>query len=134
MSNESTQLVAHPSMARQHPVWFVVTLILCVGGIGFLILIPWWLSCRATTLTVTNQRTILRTGLLSKSLTEVWHSDVRNVQLHQGVFDRMFGVGNIGVSSAGQAGMEIVAGGLPDPERIKSCIDHYKRNASLASA
>ena len=86
----------------------------------------WWLKCKGTTLTVTNKRTSLRRGILSKSINEVWHSDVRNVLLKQSFFQRIFGVGMIGVSSAGQSGMEISVSGIPDPDRVKQLIDERR--------
>jgi uncharacterized membrane protein YdbT with pleckstrin-like domain len=95
--------------------------------VGFVILFVWWLQCQATTLTVTQERTILRKGLLSKSTTEVWHEDVRNVQISQGLLQRLLGVGTVGISSAGQSGVEILAVGIPEPENVRRIIDRYKR-------
>ncbi len=118
---------ASPSMSRNNPVGFVLTLLLCLVGVGFIVLLVWWLKCRATVLTITNERSILRKGLLSKSVNEVWHEDVRNVQLNQTFFQRIFDVGSIGISSAGDAGVEIVVHGIPDPDQAKAIIDHYKR-------
>ncbi|MGB1929669.1 MAG: PH domain-containing protein [Mariniblastus sp.] len=77
-------------------------------------------------MTVSSERTRLRRGILSKSITEVWHQDVRNVQLKQTLFQRLFGVGMIGISSAGQSGVEISVSGIPDPEVIKSLIDTHR--------
>jgi uncharacterized membrane protein YdbT with pleckstrin-like domain len=54
-------------------------------------------------------------------------ADVRNVQLDQTFFQRVFDVGQIGVSSAGQAGLEINVTGIPQPERVKDLIDSYRR-------
>jgi uncharacterized membrane protein YdbT with pleckstrin-like domain len=98
-------------------------------GVGVVILFVWWLQCQATTLTVTQERTILRKGLLSKSTTEVWHKDVRNVQISQGLLQRLLGVGTVGISSAGQGGVEILAVGIPDPAGVRRIIDQYKRQA-----
>ena len=95
--------------------------------VGFFLFFFWWLKCKGTTLTVTSDRTRLRKGILSKSVTEVWHRDVRNVQLNQSFFQRIFGVGTIGVSSAGQNEIEIKVAGIPDPERVKTLIDKYRR-------
>ncbi len=116
----------HPSMFRNRPVEFLVTCLLCAVLIGFVIFFLWWINCKGTTLTVSSQRTRLRRGILSKSITEVWHQDVRNVQLKQTLFQRLFGVGMIGVSSAGQSGMEISVSGIPDPETVKSLIDNHR--------
>lgn len=120
---------SHPSMFRNHPVAFVLTAILCLVGVGLIIFAVWLVRCKATTLTVTHDRTRLRRGLLSKSITEVWHQDIRNVQLDQTFFQRLFDVGSIGISSAGQGGLEIQVSGIPQPDTVKELIDrHRKRN------
>ena len=124
--DEHTLYESNPSMFRNRPVEFVVTAILCLGVVGLVMMFVWWLKCKGTTLTVTNKRTSLRRGILSKSINEVWHSDVRNVLLKQSFFQRIFGVGMIGVSSAGQSGMEISVSGIPDPDRVKQLIDERR--------
>ena len=124
--DEHTLYESNPSMFRNRPVEFVVTAILCLVVVGLVMMFVWWLKCKGTTLTVTNKRTSLRRGILSKSITEVWHSDVRNVLLEQSFFQRIFGVGMIGVSSAGQSGMEISVSGIPDPDRVKQLIDERR--------
>ena len=126
---EKTEYESHPSMFRNNPIGFVLTVLLCFVGIGLLIFLVWWLRCLGTTLTVTNKKTILRKGILSKHTNEVRHSDVRNVQVSQGIFQRMFGVGTIGVASAGQGGIEITVSGIPNPVKVKEIIDKHRDNA-----
>jgi hypothetical protein len=114
-----------PSMFRNNPLGFLLSLLLCVVGVGVIILIIWYLKCYGTQLTVTNKRTTLRTGILSKHINEVFHRDVRNVRLGQTFLQRVFGVGTIELSSSGQSDVEISVTGMPDPENIKSLIDEY---------
>ncbi|MEL7499424.1 MAG: PH domain-containing protein [Planctomycetota bacterium] len=127
MPEEVTYYDEHPSMFRNRPVEFVLTCVLCLVGVGLIMFLIWWLRCKGTQLTVTSERTRLRKGILSKSITEVWHQDVRNVQLHQTFFQRMLGVGTIGVSSSGQSGLEISVSGIPDPDHVKELIDRHRR-------
>ena len=139
-------------MFRNHPLWYVGNMLVIVLGLGltFYLLFTghnygaltalalgvgggviaygcWWLQCKACKLTVTNDRTTLRRGLLAKNLTEVWHQDVRNVQLDQTFLQRIFDVGRVGISSAGQAEIEISVNGIPDPDRVKELIDEHRR-------
>lgn len=116
----------HPAMFRNQPVGFVLAVILCLVGIGFVILLVWWLRCLGTRLSVSDRRTTLRTGLLSKNTNEVWHASVRNIQIRQSFLQRIFGVGFIGISSAAQAGMEIEVAGIRDPEGVRAIIDRYR--------
>ena len=116
----------NPSMFRNDPLFFILTCILSLVVVGLIIFLVWWLKCKGTKLTVTSDRTRLRKGILSKSITEVWHKDIRNVQLNQTFFQRIFDVGTIGISSAGQSGVEISVAGIPDPDGVKELIDQHR--------
>jgi uncharacterized membrane protein YdbT with pleckstrin-like domain len=113
-----------PAMFRNRPILFLICcFLILIYGVGLLILLCWWLQCWATSLTVTDQRVTLRKGILSKYTNDVMLADIRNVQVGQNLFQRLFGVGSIGVSSSGQAGMEIEVNGIPSPQKIKTIID-----------
>lgn len=123
MQDEKAIYTCHPAMFRNRPILFVIVAFLCLLGVGIPILLVWWLTCLCTTLTITTHRSTLRHGILSKATTDVWHRDVRNVQLAQSLLQRLFGVGEIGISSAGQGGIEIQVVGIPNPGYVKQCID-----------
>lgn len=153
MSEEQVLYQAHPAMFRNHPVWFLISVLLCVVGVvllvlaplkqwaidltvagvlvgmGLLILIPWWFQSRGVTLTVTTDRTRVRRGIFSKHTNSVFHENVRNIQVKQSLLQRLLGVGYIGVASAGHAGMEIEVQGVPDPDHVKELIDQHRRSA-----
>lgn len=116
-----------PVMFRSSPVGFIVSIVLIPAlGLGLLILLGWWLQCQGTRLTITNTRITLRTGILSKNINEVWHSNVRNVQVSQSFFQRIFDVGKVGISTAGQSGIEIEVAGIPTPSRVRDLINEYR--------
>ena len=118
----------HPSMFRNRPISFVICIALIAAyGLGLIILLFWWLKSCGTTLILTDERTTLRKGILSKHTTEVYHNNVRNVQVSQGILQRMFGVGTVGIASAGTGGLEIIATGMANPAKIKEIIDTYRR-------
>ena len=48
-----------------------------------------------TEFVVTSEHVRERRGIISRHTSEVGLSDVRNVQVHQGVFQRVFGVGDV---------------------------------------
>ena len=95
--------------------------ILCAGVLGY-----WKLLCLGEVLEVTNKRTVERNGILSKRTTEVRHQDIRNIQVSQTFHERVFKVGRIGISSAGQDGLEIVVDNIPNPEELRRVIDLYR--------
>lgn len=125
---ESILYKSHPEMFKNKPIGFILCLLLILCyGLGLLILLNWWLKVLNTTLIVTNERVVLRTGILSKHTNEVYISDIRNVQVSQGLLQRIFGVGSIGISSAGQADIEIKVDGISKPQKIKDIIDQHRR-------
>jgi uncharacterized membrane protein YdbT with pleckstrin-like domain len=127
LAGETTLLETNPVMFRNSPLLFVLcVLAILLGGLGLLLLGIWWLNTKGSTLTITDKRTIQRRGLFSKHTTEVVHRDVRNIQVSQSIFQRIFDVGNLGISSAGQSGVEIQFNGLRDPEDVKMMIDRYR--------
>ena len=119
---------SHPSTFRNRPFRYLLVCVLCLAIVGIFILLYWWIVSRATKLTVTDKRTSLKRGLLSRHLTEVYHADVRNIELKQSVMQRIFNVGSIGISSAGQSGMEIYVEGMPEPDRIREIVNAHRRS------
>ena len=132
MSDEKTIYVDSPAMFRNHPLGFVLMILLSCVVVGIPFLLAWYIRARSTELTVTDRRTRLHRGWLGRSITEVWHRDVRNVQLTQTFFQRIFSTGRIGISSAAQSSIEIDVAGLRDPDKIKSIIDEYRMQATAA--
>ena len=118
---------ANPSMFRNSPVGFALSLLLCLVGIGFLILLIWWLDCKGTQLTITTRKSTLRKGILSKYTNEVFHTDVRNVQVSQSFLQRILDAGTVGISSAGQSGLEIEVTGLPSPAKARDLINSRRK-------
>ena len=114
-------------MFRNNPVLFVLYIILIAAfGLGLVLLLAWWIQTLGTTLTVTNEQTTLRKGILSKYTNDVFHENVRNIQVRQTFFQRMFNVGWVVISRAGQSGVEIEVSGIPDPEKVKQIIDDHR--------
>jgi|TARA_B110000977_G_scaffold92685_1_gene122763 uncharacterized membrane protein YdbT with pleckstrin-like domain len=112
----------HPVMFKNNPLGFIVCLILIpVGGLGLLILLTWHLKNKASKLTVNDNEILFEKGLLSKERSEVNISSVRTTKVKQSFFNRIFGVGTIEIYTAGDS-PEIVASGMPDPNKIREFI------------
>jgi len=156
MDDEEELLTVHPSMFRNKPVKFVAWLIIGIAGIAFAMIDPlaryqvqnsrliylvlglatalivatafffWWLRNRKVSLTITNRRTILQSGLLSRYVKDVRHADVRMIVVKQRSLQRLLGVGSIAVASAATGESDIDVGGLPHPEEIKELIDGFR--------
>ncbi len=127
-AGESEQILSKsgPAMFRNRPIAFILCVILIPVGIGALILIFWFLRCVATSLMVTTKRTVFRRGILAKRTNEVRHKDVRNIKVEQSILQRLFGVGDIAISSSGQSEMEIMVSGIPGPQKIADLIRQHQ--------
>ena len=113
---------SNPPMFRNNPVWFVISILLIpVFGIGIIILIAWYISTKAQTLTVTSEDLLYERGILSKSRSELRLSSIRSVRVHQSLFQRMFGTGDIEIFTAGDT-PEVTATGMPDPNRVRELV------------
>jgi uncharacterized membrane protein YdbT with pleckstrin-like domain len=114
----------HPVMFRNKPILFVCAILLVpLFGLGLVILLVWWLITLSDTMILTKQKIIKREGLLSKYTAEVYYRDIKNIQLKQSFWQRIFGVGTIGIASSGQYALILVFHGQLQPEEIKSLID-----------
>lgn len=152
-ATERTLRVVHPAMFRRHPFrWTGLALLLAAGVVGLVYalttslaygtaalvasaaailigggwLLFWWLQTLFVTLTVTDERTILRKGIVAKETSEVRHRDVRNLQLDQNVLERLLGVGDLAISSAGQGDMEIHVDGVPKPDEVAAIVRRHQ--------
>lgn len=124
---EQTLLTLKPKMLTGNPALFVFAVILVpLLGLGILILACWYLSCITQTLTVTSKRSILRRGVLSKSTTEVRHEDVRNTQVSQTLLQRLFGTGQLAISTAARNEVEIRIADIPNPEKARRLINELR--------
>lgn len=94
-----------------------------VAGIAVMI---WKLHKLGSRLSITTKRTIERKGFFSKSTTEVLHADIRNFQVTQSFWQRLWGVGTIGISSAADDDVEIVMHDVARPDDVRQLIDLYR--------
>jgi uncharacterized membrane protein YdbT with pleckstrin-like domain len=83
--------------------------------------------------TLTNQRVIARTGLLSKRLDEVEIVDIRNIVLEQSFFERLCGIGTVGIASAGGDGIEVRFEGIKDALQLKERIRQTRLSSRAPS-
>jgi membrane protein YdbS with pleckstrin-like domain len=126
-TDDAVVFSGHPCMFRARPLEFILCILLIpVFGVGLICFLIWWLRCRASTLTITRQRLIYITGILSKNTNEIWHADVRDIIVRQSFLQRLFGCGQIQISTAGQSGVEISAQGFRDPQKLADYIREFR--------
>jgi uncharacterized membrane protein YdbT with pleckstrin-like domain len=67
-----------------------------------------------------------KSGIISRSTSEVTMKDIRSMDLKQGIFERIFGLGTVQIGSAGHAGIEVQFSGIPGAPKVKDMISRYK--------
>ena len=112
----------HPVMFKNNPLGFIICLILIpAGGLGLLILLAWHLKNKASKLTVNDNEILFEKGLLSKERSEVNISSVRTTKVKQTFFNLIYGAATTEIYTAGDS-PEIIASGMPDPNKIRELI------------
>ena len=104
--------------------WYLLIAPVVVSSIA--LLVYWWVDRLGASLEITTKRTIVHHGILSKSSSEVVHDNIRNIQIHQTFLQRLMQVGEIGISSSGQDGIELQINHLKDPDNLRKIIDLYR--------
>jgi len=56
----------------------------------------------------------------------VLHEHIRNVTVSQSFYERVVGVGKIGIASSGSDRTEIEIKAMPGPQKIRGVIDLYR--------
>ncbi|AKH68749.1 hypothetical protein IMCC21906_01070 [Spongiibacter sp. IMCC21906] len=111
----------NPSMFRNHPLGFILAVLLIPIAVGILILMVWYLKCRSTLLEIRGNEIILERGLLNKERTELNISSIRTVKISQTLGNRIFKVGTLSVYTAGDTA-EIQVQGMPRPEVFRELV------------
>lgn len=106
----------NPAMFRNRPLLFILLLISVVGILGIGV---WWLVNKSERLAVSDKEILLERGILNRQRTRLNLSSIRTVRITQSLFQRMFGVGNIEIFSAGDYA-EIAIRGMPHPDRVQA--------------
>lgn len=146
-------LVRRTAMFRAHPFRFMLLCLLLLAGLGGamtfawitprptwtwaaclvvgvlpLLWLAWWkLSTYDEGLVVTTKRTIDREGFLRKHTSEVLHADIRNIEITQTFWQRVWNVGTIGISSAADNREEVYMEKVARPEEVRRIIDLYRK-------
>src|SRR5829696_616191 len=76
------------------------TLLLCLVGIGFLIILAKWIENIGATFEVTGDRLIIRRGIFSKSIDEIELYRVKDIRLDFSLLNQWANIGTITIVSS----------------------------------
>ena len=77
-----------------------LTLLLCLVGVGFLIILIQWIRFLDVTYELTEDRLILRKGIFVKSIDEIELYRVKDVRMDFTLINQWAGIGTIGIDSS----------------------------------
>lgn len=127
ISQEKKIEVFHPS-----PMNYLLTIILGIITIplfliGVMILLYVIIEISCTSYELTTHRIIVRRGWITKLQNEIWIRDIRGVNLFQGFWQRIIGVGNIEIGTAASSGTEISIIGIAKPSEVIDKINSLRK-------
>ncbi|MFQ6677296.1 MAG: PH domain-containing protein [Fidelibacterota bacterium] len=116
----------NPSHINYLFIYIIGGILILLYGLGSLIILFAIIDRKCKIFTLTNKRIKSKTGIISRSIHEVFARDIRSVNLNQGILERIFDIGSVNVGSAGTAGIEVSFKGISKPARIKDKIQKLK--------
>ncbi len=105
------------------------TLLLCLVGVGFVIILVKWVANLGITYELTANRLVLRKGIFVKSVDEVELYRVKDVRLDFTLINQMAGIGTITIDSSDETTREapLVMPHIANPaarrENLRSLVD-----------
>lgn len=80
-----------------------------------------WIVWRSETFTITNERVILKRGVIGRFSRSIGMTRVQDVTITQRLFGRIFGYGTVEIESAGKDGAEILSY-VPQPAHFRNVL------------
>lgn len=96
------------------------------------LIVPWliaWLQRASTVLRVYSNRVTLERGLFTKCYQDFLPRDIRSIDVDQGLFARLVGIGDITISTAATVEAAEKIEGIPNPKGIRELILKQRGNA-----
>ena len=109
------------------------TLLLCLVGIGFLIILAKWVQNVGATFEVTGDRLIIRRGILSKSLDEIELYRVKDIKLNYSLLNQWANIGTITIVSSDETTrsaplvIPFVEDAMARREQLRSLVDQARQ-------
>ncbi len=120
MEGEQVEINESPSIAAYLTQNFLVSLI--TFGIAPL------LYAKQSSFVVTDERVILRTGILRTDTTEYRIEDIQQINTGQSIIEKLLGAGNVTFSTAATS-TDITFYGLKDYQSVTNTIRNYQRES-----
>jgi len=108
-----------PPLMRGYPGWLFAGLILTPAfGAGLLILAALYLKVKTKNYRITSMSIECGEGILHRRYNSLENWRIKDLQLNQGLFDRLFGTGKLTIVSADKLSPVMFLKGLPDAKNL----------------
>lgn len=105
-------------------VWvFVAGALLAPFGVGLAIIAWAYLRLTNTAYVISTESVYRKTGVLSRTVTEIGHEKIQDTSYSQTVVGRYVGFGTVEISTAGGSGVEMRLAYVPEPLDVQSRLD-----------
>lgn len=106
-------------------VWVFVTGVLLVPlfGVGLAVIAWGYLRATNTAYVVSTESVYKKTGVLSRTVTEIGHEKIQDTSYSQSVVGRSVGFGTVEISTAGGSGVEMRLAYVKDPLDVQARLD-----------
>jgi len=108
-----------PAAETMYGAYLVGIPLILLFGIGLLIIASAYLSRENTDYVITDKSVYKKTGIFSRSVSEVEYEKVQNTSFSVGVIGRYFDYGNVEISTAGGSGVEMTLRGINAPQDVQ---------------
>lgn len=107
--------------------WLITIFLLAIEVAFFAVAL---LKIRSTLYTITNQRVMIETGLISKALSEIDLRYVDDSQFSQSILHRLLGIGNVTIFSSDQTTPSYTLTAIRDPRNVRELIRSHAYKVS----
>lgn len=108
------------------------TLLLCLVGIGLLIVLAKWIENLAASYEVTDDRLTIRRGIFMKSIDEIELYRVKDVRIDFSIVNQLAGIGRITITSSDETTRQSGELILHDIERARERREQIRRLVDTA--
>ncbi len=131
MPEEKTVYEGRPAALDSLGRWVLAVLTVGIAALAY------WLQAIGTHVRVTDQRVILKLGILSRTTEYLELYRVTDLQVEEPLTERMLGYGRLVVTSSDRNESRLVLRGLKDPskiaDRLRACVEEQKRLRRVAT-
>jgi len=119
VSSQASSFVEQNSTILELGILVVLALLLLPSLYGFAQALA---RIKNTHYKVTNQRILIQSGVLSRSLEEIDMRSIDDIEFHQPFLERLFGIGEIFIVSTDKVAPKLALHGIHDPLKIRELV------------